>query len=205
MNIFFLSWLVHECASFYFDRHVVKMILETAQLLCTAHWETGSALPHVFYRSTHKNHPSAVWVRAHRNNYQWVAWLGIARRYKKNHACELLMMHLAQHVPPALPNFALLGVTLPVPQAMPEELRTPDAVLPVCQDCKTEYAAVEHVKRQEDNVIWWTCAKCKTEQTSRVEGRGMEDAVEAYRRYYQSETKAHLTTWKEGQKPGWFE
>ena len=37
MNIFFLSWNPETCAQMHCDKHVVKMILETAQILCTAH------------------------------------------------------------------------------------------------------------------------------------------------------------------------
>ena len=37
MNIFYLSHDVDECARFHVDKHVVKMILESAQLLSTAH------------------------------------------------------------------------------------------------------------------------------------------------------------------------
>ena len=37
MNIFFLSFDPEECAEFHCDKHVLKMILEYAQLLSTAH------------------------------------------------------------------------------------------------------------------------------------------------------------------------
>lgn len=37
MNIFYLSHDVNECAMWHVDKHVVKMILETCQLLSTAH------------------------------------------------------------------------------------------------------------------------------------------------------------------------
>ena len=35
MNLFILSWNVRECAEFMFDKHVVKIILEAVQMLCT--------------------------------------------------------------------------------------------------------------------------------------------------------------------------
>ena len=38
MNIFFLDTDVKKCAEYHVDKHVVKMILETCQLLYTAHW-----------------------------------------------------------------------------------------------------------------------------------------------------------------------
>ena len=68
MNIFYLAHNPTDCAQMHCDKHVVKMILETAQLLSTAHHERGSTAP---YKSTHRNHPSAVWVRSGVKQYQW--------------------------------------------------------------------------------------------------------------------------------------
>lgn len=69
MNIFYLSRCPKTAAKMHCDKHVVKMILETAQLLSTAHWELGSTAP---YKVTHKNHPSAVWARSGRYQYRWL-------------------------------------------------------------------------------------------------------------------------------------
>ena len=55
MNIFYLSHDPEEAAQYQYNKHVVKMILESAQLLCTAHRELGN--DDVPYKSTHKNHP----------------------------------------------------------------------------------------------------------------------------------------------------
>jgi len=46
MNIFFLDFDVKKCAEYHCDKHVVKMILETAQLLCSAHHVTGGTAPY---------------------------------------------------------------------------------------------------------------------------------------------------------------
>jgi hypothetical protein len=69
VNIFYLSRCPKTAAKMHCDKHVVKMILETAQLLSTAHWELGSTAP---YKVTHKNHPSAVWARSGRYQYRWL-------------------------------------------------------------------------------------------------------------------------------------
>ena len=61
MNIFWLSTDVEEGARFHCDKHVVKMILEYAQLMSTAHVELDGS--QVAYKPTHKNRPCAVWVR----------------------------------------------------------------------------------------------------------------------------------------------
>ena len=64
MNIFFLDYDVKKCAKYHVDKHVVKMILETAQLLCgvhhvTAH-DTAHDTAHVPYKLSHKNHPCSI-------------------------------------------------------------------------------------------------------------------------------------------------
>ena len=66
MNIFYLHKDPKTCAEMHCDKHVVKMVLEYAQLLSTAHrvldgdeWADKAQL----YKATHKNHPSAIWAR----------------------------------------------------------------------------------------------------------------------------------------------
>ena len=58
MNIFYLHKNPAVAAKMHCDKHVVKMILETAQLLCTAHHETGTGTK-AMNKPTHKNHPTA--------------------------------------------------------------------------------------------------------------------------------------------------
>ena len=91
MNIFVLDWDVKKCATYHNDKHVVKMILETAQLLCGSHWSTGSEAP---YKLSHKNHPCSIWVRQDLNNYLWLCELGLelckeySYRYGKRHKTQ---------------------------------------------------------------------------------------------------------------------
>ena len=63
MNIFYLDKDPRKAAEFQYNKHVVKMILETAQILCTAHHCIMGEDADVPYKSTHKNHPSTVWAR----------------------------------------------------------------------------------------------------------------------------------------------
>ena len=72
MNIFYLHENPQRCAEMHCDKHVVKMILETAQLLSTAHHEIDGEPSIECYKATHKNHPSAVWARENRSNYIWL-------------------------------------------------------------------------------------------------------------------------------------
>ncbi len=75
MNIFFLNRDIVKCAQAHCDKHVNKMILESAQLLAAAiHMadpELAKEVPDL-YRLTHKNHPDAVWVRSSINHYLYL-------------------------------------------------------------------------------------------------------------------------------------
>ena len=94
------------------DRHIVKMPLESAQMLCTAHriLDDVSVVAGVpIYKATHKNHPSAVWVRQSTENYSWLYRHFMALcdeytlRYGKTHLCDT-KFHLAlSHLPKNLP------------------------------------------------------------------------------------------------------
>jgi hypothetical protein len=146
MNIFYLHNDPKTCAELHNDKHVVKMILEYAQLLSTTHrfidgvpsvdrgTRTGrqrtsyilsDSRDVVLYRATHINHPSAIWVRHSYENYEWLYKLLIAvlneytYRYGKIHATARLIDALRApptHIPKGV------GFTEPTP-AMPEEYR----------------------------------------------------------------------------------
>lgn len=93
MNIFVVDYDPVEAAKALGDKHVVRMILESAQMLCTAHRMIDGDVPDNFYKITHKNHPCAKWVREAQENYIWLAihWVALMEEYKqrygKNHAC----------------------------------------------------------------------------------------------------------------------
>lgn len=96
MNIFVTSMDPDQCARDYCDSHVNKMILETTQLLCTAHHAAGCTFPGI-YKPTHMNHPSAIWVRADADNYIWAYRLlrALHREYEyrkgREHGCKALL------------------------------------------------------------------------------------------------------------------
>lgn len=141
MNIFYLNSDPRKCAEYHVNRHVVKMILEYAQLLSTAHrvldgiiindrsktgrkqtrYVLSDSRESVIYSATHINHPSAKWVRESDKNYDWlyVMWCELmdeyTYRYYKVHACEKLIIPL-RHVPYNIPKGEF---TEPTP-AMPE-------------------------------------------------------------------------------------
>jgi len=129
MNIFYLSRDPHEAARLQCDRHVVKMILETGQLLSTAHVELDGV--QVAYKGAFKNHPSAVWVRQSLQNYRWLrrhlTALGdeYTRRYGKVHATIQKHSEALLRPPNAIPD----GSFTDPPQCMPDECKRDDAVL----------------------------------------------------------------------------
>jgi hypothetical protein len=177
MNIFYLHNDPKKCAELHADKHVVKMILEYAQLLSTAHRVLDGTICDTFtnsgrrkkayiiadsrndflYSSTHINHPSAIWVRHSYENYEWLYKLFIAvlneytYRYGKIHATARLIDVLYTppiHIPKGV------GFTEPTP-AMPDEYK--------------------------------------------VSG----NSVRSYINYYLG-AKQHLASWKKRQTPEWF-
>jgi len=132
MNIFFLARIVEECALYHADVHVIKMILETAQLLYSSHhiFKTDFSKAEVKpFKMTHSNHPCAIWARESVANYIWLCRLGIALckeytfRYDKIHSCEENLMWLSKNIPPLSDK----PFTDP-PQTMPEEFKDLDCV-----------------------------------------------------------------------------
>jgi hypothetical protein len=127
VNIFVLDGDPSRCARFHCDSHVVKMILEGAQMLCTSSDSHGTPVP---YKPTHRNHPCTLWAGESLSNWKWLRMLTLAlgREYlyrypgKPPHASVVVAESLR---PPRIPD---LGLT-PFAQAMPEEYRIPgDAV-----------------------------------------------------------------------------
>jgi hypothetical protein len=130
MNIFFLDFDPDNAAKFHCDKHVVKMILESAQLLYSAHHMIDNTiLPNDAYRKTHVNHPCSIWVRESSYNYQWLCRLGLALcqeytyRYGKIHKTQRHLEWLSQHVPDIPDN----GMTM-IRQAMPDEYKVPHPI-----------------------------------------------------------------------------
>lgn len=129
MNIFFLHLDPRTCAQYHLDKHVVKMILESCQLLCTAHWVHPNGTYTPPYKITHKNHPSAIWTRASLSNYLWLCKLALELcseytfRYGKIHKCQPIAEELLQHYP----QIQDIGFTTPA-LAMPDTYKCVDAV-----------------------------------------------------------------------------
>lgn len=123
MNIFWLDRDLTKCAKSHCDKHVVKMILESCQLLATAHWECGSDAT---YKATHVNHPCAIWVRQTRGNYLHLVRLAqqlcieYTHRYKRQHKCHQYLFDGELSRAPIRINDG--AITVP-PLAMPEHIQ----------------------------------------------------------------------------------
>lgn len=181
MNIFALDAVPKTAAMYHVDKHVVKMNIEYAQLLSTAHriidgdeytdltangrkikrWRhPNQEMEDNLYKATHANHPSAIWTRAAKRNYLWLFNLWIATldeytyRYGKVHGCAKLIPYL-KNAPEKIHRAEPYEMfVLPTP-AMPDECKVPG------------------------------------------------DIVESYRKYYNSD-KTELATWKNREIPYWW-
>ena len=134
MNIFCLDKDPVKAAQMMCDKHIVKMLLESAQLMCTAHRELDvscNIMPNIdkmLYKSTHKNHPSAKWVRESAYNYIWLYrhWVAMNDEYKLrynkkvNHKSFDRLNEFLKNPPNNIP-LNKIG-TLPTP-AMPEHCK----------------------------------------------------------------------------------
>jgi hypothetical protein len=148
MNIFVLDNDAATAARMMCDKHVVKMILESCQLLSTAHhvldgdvvmtkgkkreYKTYSNGNTNICRCTMINHPCTIWTRASRKNYLWL-WKHAhalckeyTRRYGKVHAMEKMLMD-GLYNPPK--NITKTSAITPFAQAMPDEYKDGDAVV----------------------------------------------------------------------------
>lgn len=130
MNIFYLSKHPTIAAGYHCDKHVVKMVLETTQILSTAqHLVNGEYKP---YKPTHASHPCVLWAAETRTNYLWLIQLGLAlakeyhNRYGKTHACLEHLNKLFFKTPKEL-SFPASGATPPA-QCMPAQYCQADPV-----------------------------------------------------------------------------
>lgn len=177
MNIFYLHSDPKVCAEWAVDSHCVKMILEAAQMLSTAHrvldgteyvdtsgkrkvkrWQLHDDRDGILYSATHINHPSAAWVREGNHNYNWL-W-----DYLNEHCHEYTYRYGKVH---KVAESGLLQKLRINPHNIPI-MRFSDP--PSCMDAKYIIS---------------------------------KDAVTNYRRYYKF-GKTHLHKWKNRQPPEWI-
>lgn len=118
MNIFYLDEDITLCARYHCDSHVVKMILESVQILCTVLSKNKVSAP---YRPTHKNHSCFIWAGESLENWIWlrnlVFELNKEFQYRFDHNSPHKSVLVSNSL--ALPPIPAIGIT-ERPQAMPE-------------------------------------------------------------------------------------
>ena len=126
MNIFYLDENPKTAAIMLCDQHIRKMQIESAQMCCTAHWETGGEAP---YKRAHKNHPSTIWTRQSIQHYRWLIVHGLeicnefTKRYGKHHKTQDVLEWCRDNEP-SIPD----GGFTPPPQCMPDQYKMSDTI-----------------------------------------------------------------------------
>lgn len=185
MNIFFLDYDVTKCAQMHNDKHCVKMILEYAQLLSTAHrvldgkeveskkmvagsfparwrkskqWKLNDERDNMLYAATHINHPSAIWVRQCNANYRWLH--NVLVELCKEYTFRYGRIHKCE-------SSGLVNILQQLPNNISnKEFTEPTPAMP------------------EDIIV-------------------SGDSIASYRKYY-LENKQHLASWKLRPIPEWY-
>ena len=150
MNVFYLDHDTKICAEYHNDKHCVRMVLEYAQLLSTAHRIIDRDLANRFvYKATHKNHPSAIWVRQNQSNYDWLysLFVDLAEEYTYRYERKHLSYKKLKHILAYPPNNIEKGTfTQPTP-AMPDHCKIPG-------DSLSSYR--RYYKRNKKHISKWT-------------------------------------------------
>ena len=130
MNIFILDECPVQSAQMQCDKHIVKMPLETAQMLCSV-WHRHGQGDKVPYREVHKKHPCTLWTGDSLLNYDWLWKHGMelcfeyTRRYNKIHKCQQVIMDIS--LSDCVLGFDNMSRNItPHPQCMPDEYKEQD-------------------------------------------------------------------------------
>ena len=126
MNIFVLDEKVEKCAEYHCDKHVIKMILESAQMLSAVVRLNGHDIG---YKLTHKNHPCTIWARESLSNYNWLVRLTRLLNYEYRYRYDKDINHKSYDLVKTLPipDLPDIGLT-PFAQAMPDQYKNKNAV-----------------------------------------------------------------------------
>jgi len=130
MNIFVLDRDPKKAAEYLNDKHIVKMPLESAQMLSTVQRINGSIVDNL-YRQSHLRHPCTNWSSASKQNYKWHYELFFhmakeyERRFLKQHKSFIALHEYLEYPPEILPD---IGLT-PFVQVLPDMYKHEDAVI----------------------------------------------------------------------------
>ena len=180
MNIFILDNDPVIAAQMQCDKHVPKMVVESAQMLSTVHrmhdgkmerrlsssgkvrvqyWKLEDDRENVLYKACHFNHPSTIWTRESIENYMWhynhFAALcdEYTYRYGKLHATDAKLREPLSKVPNNMP--------------------------------KTKMTKFKLAMKSNPECIF-------------------EDPIQSYRAFYQTKQHRFKMVWSKREVPGWF-
>jgi len=156
MNIFILDADVVKCAQYHLDKHCVKMILETTQLLNNARIINDTNYNPI-YRPTHLKHPCSIWTSESLDNFKWLTELGLALceeytfRYSKIHKCQSIIQNFSKEID----NLTLpkIGMT-PYKLCMPDQYKVDDAIESYRNYYRVDKAYIAKWKGR-DVPEWW--------------------------------------------------
>ncbi len=136
MNIFVTSPSPWECARVLPDKHIVKMPLETCQMLsivASKKWghdfgdlPRADGQPYATEKGAFRNHPCTKWANDFVNNWQWLLAHGFAlceeyaERYGKVHTCFKTLVVAKSILPTADPQGRSGKGPTPFVRAMPD-------------------------------------------------------------------------------------
>lgn len=154
MNIFLLDHDIRKCARYHCDKHVIKMILECVQMLCTVCDSLHIQTP---YRATHKNHPCVLWAGRSIQNWRWLKKLAIQLNDEYQYRYNLSNDHASIKVIKKLPepNLPDQGLT-EFPQVMPKVFHVKNNPVQAYRSyyLKTKRPFAIWTKRRKPS--WWT-------------------------------------------------
>jgi hypothetical protein len=129
MNIFYLNKDPYKAAEIQYNKHIVKMVLESAQMLCTAHHHYADLLgykhDYIPYKKAHYNHPSTIWCRQNAKQYYWLYnhMIALGKEYTKRYGKEHLTITKCKEPLNLCPFGMPDGDFCEPPQAMPDEYK----------------------------------------------------------------------------------
>ena len=125
MNIFILHLFPQKAAKMACDRHSIKMVLESGQLLCSGVLLNGGTAP---YKLCHEHHPSTKWVAQSKENWDWLKEyaLALCEEYTHRYGRTLKTQSVIESLNgDCIPSHGLTEF----PQAMPDEYKNEDVVV----------------------------------------------------------------------------
>ena len=160
MNIFYFYDCPVLSAQAQPDKMLVKMPLETAQMLCTAHRELDGddyADEVGLYKRAYWNHPCTVWARESSDNYWWLVehFLALSEEYKYRYGREHASFVKLERPLCRRPRNIKVGKMTPLAQAMPDEYKNDDPIKAYRDYCTHEkhYAKWEKGRAKPE---WWS-------------------------------------------------